>query len=393
MPNDPLKGLKNTLQIYNDLGKTVPLISNHVQEYLDQINQHQRMLDDLRKSSVFSNTSLQLHKNISTILKPAVDISEYFKQFTDASNKHLGVTRQETIHPSWLNNINTFHNHSKSVLEFLNDKITASKKYFDSTIGQYLQTGYDNLDSLSYITRTPSHLLITHQNLIDCLNRLTTSITTPDYLFSLPDYTIPGANQDTILNSYAIYALQNNDEDNNFLEEKTDIASCRYFLEILHPPLLKLFDGAKQSLTSDNPDKVRHVLISLREIFTTVLHTLAPDKLVLPWAIEENLISNKRPTRLARIKFIYKQFNLPTLDDFIEADIKSILSLFAIFHRVHDINFTATSTELEIIFYRAASQLLYILSLPMILRSKKLSAFSFTLEKYKCYSLIENGTE
>jgi hypothetical protein len=54
-------------------------------------------------------------------------------------------------------------------------------------------------------------------------------------------------------------------------------------LAILDKDLLSLWEGARFSLNSDNPDRARHFAISLRELFTQVLHTLAPDTEVKVW--------------------------------------------------------------------------------------------------------------
>src|SRR5207245_1046928 len=56
--------------------------------------------------------------------------------------------------------------------------------------------------------------------------------------------------------------------------EDEDPESLDYFLSRLDPGLVRILRGARQALTSTNPDRVRHFSASFRELLTHVLHTL-----------------------------------------------------------------------------------------------------------------------
>ncbi len=106
----------------------------------------------------------------------------------------------------------------------------------------------------------------------------------------------------------------------------------------LDPALLPLWRGATEALESDNPDRVRHVTVSLRELFTQVLHKLAPDDAIREWASDSRYYHNGNPTRKARILHIYRRIKDGPLEDFAEKDIEAALELVQLFeagtHRV-----------------------------------------------------------
>jgi Predicted pPIWI-associating nuclease len=66
--------------------------------------------------------------------------------------------------------------------------------------------------------------------------------------------------------------------------------------------LCPLLVGARQALAGRNPDRARHVTTSLRELFTQVLHSLAPDDGVRSWTSQADHFIDKRPTRRARLR-------------------------------------------------------------------------------------------
>ncbi len=56
--------------------------------------------------------------------------------------------------------------------------------------------------------------------------------------------------------------------------------------------LCRLLQGARDSLASNNPDRARHVTTSVRELFTQVLHTFAPDDEIRAWSTNEQHFHN-----------------------------------------------------------------------------------------------------
>ncbi|MBS1718872.1 MAG: hypothetical protein JST35_00325 [Armatimonadetes bacterium] len=95
-------------------------------------------------------------------------------------------------------------------------------------------------------------------------------------------------------------------------------------LHSVDPRLVKLWRGAKQVLSSENPDRSRHLAVSLRELITSLLHTLAPDRVVQEWSTSSDHYSNGRPTRKARILCIYSRYG-HEVQRFFEQDVSSAI--------------------------------------------------------------------
>jgi len=93
-----------------------------------------------------------------------------------------------------------------------------------------------------------------------------------------------------------------------------------------------MLKGAVQALRSDNPDKARHFSISLRELFTHVLHKLSPDDDLRKWSNNRDDYHNDRPTRRARLKYICRNINETSFESFVEADTKTSIKFLRLFH-------------------------------------------------------------
>jgi len=135
-------------------------------------------------------------------------------------------------------------------------------------------------------------------------------------------------------------------------------ASLEAALAKINPSLCKLWHGANLAAVSDNPDKVRHALTSLRELFTQVIHFLAPDADVKRWTTDPIRYHQGRPTREARLLFICSNVATPPLSDFVKAEVRSVLSLARVFQQgTHDINLSLSPAQLRLIFLRVESAL------------------------------------
>ena len=126
--------------------------------------------------------------------------------------------------------------------------------------------------------------------------------------------------------------------------------------------LLILIRGARQSLESGNPDRPRHVTTSVRELFTHILHRLAPDDEVGAWSDDEKHFHNGRPTRRARLLYICRQFSCEPLTEFVENDVKAAISLIDSLHAgTHVVESRLTTSQLEAIVCRMEALALFLL--------------------------------
>jgi hypothetical protein len=136
--------------------------------------------------------------------------------------------------------------------------------------------------------------------------------------------------------------------------------ALKIYLPKLHPGLNKLWEGAVYALNSDNPDKVRHFITSLRELFTHVLHMLAPDKEVEIWDQQKRFYHNGKPTRAGRFQYICRNMegSGKEFSAFIAQDIKMTLTLIDMFQKgTHAIDDNFSSRELELIRIKAETSL------------------------------------
>jgi len=134
-------------------------------------------------------------------------------------------------------------------------------------------------------------------------------------------------------------------------------------LAALDTNLVRLWQGANQTLLSDNVDRSRHFLISLRELFTQVLHQLAPDDKIRNWTTSPEHFDDKgRPVRRARLLFICRGINYAPFNSFVEKDITSMLSVCDLFNRTHEVTILLTQEQLVALKIRVESALRLLLT-------------------------------
>jgi len=130
------------------------------------------------------------------------------------------------------------------------------------------------------------------------------------------------------------------------------------------PELVSLLAGARHASRSDNPDKVRHVCISLRELLGHVLRRLAPDAAIREWTTDPAHFHNGSPTRKARLGFLYRAIGMDALRDLVDADIRATLKLIdALSEGSHVISLNANPAALLLLMTRAEGTLLLLLRL------------------------------
>jgi len=149
-----------------------------------------------------------------------------------------------------------------------------------------------------------------------------------------------------------------------FLEtnhQRTNSFLCE-LLPQLDPELLILYQGAITSLDSNNPDKQRHVAVSLRELFTHILHMLSPDDKFNKWNTDPDNLKNGRPTRKGRLLYIYRDINFPPFNQFIKRDVEAALTFLNLFQRgTHKIKGPFSEQQSRAILNRVESLLYFII--------------------------------
>lgn len=125
---------------------------------------------------------------------------------------------------------------------------------------------------------------------------------------------------------------------------------------------LQTIEGAKEAAKSNNPDKIRHTIVSLRELATHVLHDLSPVCDVKRWNSSPDNYVNGNPTRKCRLEYIFRNTQNSTIRSFIENEIKFIKDLFDELNAgTHSLLLQLTDDELFYLITKTESTILLLL--------------------------------
>lgn len=128
--------------------------------------------------------------------------------------------------------------------------------------------------------------------------------------------------------------------------------------------LYKMWKGAIEAYHSNNSDKVRHFSTSIRELYTHLMHILAPDDAIKKWTSDPAYYHEGRPTRKARLLFICRNINNDPFNTFIKKDVDATLAFIDIFQKgTHDIDPVFSPNHLVIIKSKAENTLRFLLEI------------------------------
>jgi hypothetical protein len=126
-----------------------------------------------------------------------------------------------------------------------------------------------------------------------------------------------------------------------------------FLLKKIDPRFCTLWQGAHLAAASSNPDRVRHACVSIRELFTHVLHFLAPDEQICKWTSDPCRFHNGRPTRKSRFLYLFRPATSGALSDYLFAEITSLVALANVLQEgTHGIGVHLSPLELKLIFDR-----------------------------------------
>lgn len=129
-------------------------------------------------------------------------------------------------------------------------------------------------------------------------------------------------------------------------------------LNQLNPSLYRLWRGAWDSLSSSNPDKIRHTLTSARELVTCVIHELSPDEQIHAWSTNPEYYDKGRPTRRARLLFIASHVESDVLRDYLLKEVDACSSLIQVFQvGTHGIAPQFSDSQLKVILRKVHSMI------------------------------------
>jgi hypothetical protein len=120
--------------------------------------------------------------------------------------------------------------------------------------------------------------------------------------------------------------------------------------------------GAIQTASSDNPDKARQTMVSLRELTTHILHRLSPDSEVKKWSSKPEHFVNTRPTRACRIEYIFRDCAGSSIKPYIENEVKFTKDFFEFLNGgTHSLDTRLDGDDLRYAIYKTESLILLLL--------------------------------
>jgi hypothetical protein len=145
-------------------------------------------------------------------------------------------------------------------------------------------------------------------------------------------------------------------------ETKSEIEQWLYQI---HPSLCTTWQGARQALVSDNPDRTRQVMVSLRTLLDHVTRKLAPDAEMRAWSTDPQYYQENGKTPKGNGRIFYICRHIHSGDDsfakFLDADVKAIVSLWISLNRLHELEQTISDVQLRIVVERFESALLLLI--------------------------------
>jgi hypothetical protein len=131
-----------------------------------------------------------------------------------------------------------------------------------------------------------------------------------------------------------------------------------------HDDLLVMVRGARGAFGSKHADYVRHFTTSLRELFTHVLHRLAPDAEVKKFSTNPDDFPGGKPTRSVRLRYICRDINSGRFTDFVKKDVAAMLAFVDLFQSgTHEVISTYTEPQLLALLSRMEGTIRFLLEI------------------------------
>jgi hypothetical protein len=120
--------------------------------------------------------------------------------------------------------------------------------------------------------------------------------------------------------------------------------------------------GAIQTASSDNPDRARQTIASLRELTSHLLRKLSPDDEVRKWSSKPEHYVDKRPTRACRLEYIFRDCTGSTIRPYIDNEVKFAKDFFDLLNKgTHSLETQLTESDLRYAIYKTESFILLLL--------------------------------
>ncbi|MFH1036015.1 MAG: hypothetical protein V1806_16045 [Pseudomonadota bacterium] len=229
----------------------------------------------------------------------------------------------------------------------------------------------NHLDSIATQAGSFGDISTSIGQLYSSFNSLADDLLDTQKLLSLPSCTLPGASREIIV---ANYVYRKNDEKQERGKERQNNAIIQIvhenidlpdLLEEIDPDLAQIHRGASLAITSKNPERVRHVMSSYRDLWTHLIESLIPDNSVLLWLKDKHPkeIVSRKPTRKGRLLYVEQNLAGGKLAEFIEWDITTIVKHWQGLNQVHRKTHKLSDDDLQALKLRSDTYLRFIICL------------------------------
>jgi hypothetical protein len=281
-----------------------------------------------------------------------------------------------SMHPSWLDDRITLPAAYESIQLRLG--ATIDELFNKTELISRIVCGVD-FDAIENVTGLPAATVLKMENsftsLIGRYDCFASSFRDLSDIIKLPSFVLPGAAREVLTTSQVVKScatiedeiLCENLDDREFSEVVQDVKSdCIGLLSSVDPDLVRPYMGAWESLNGDNSDRSRHILTSLRELWSHLLRRLAPNEQVLHWIVGKGndlIDDNGNPTRRAKTLYICREIDNDPLKDFICFDIRAFVKMLKFLNSLHELKQGLTDVQLRRVLIRTDSYLMFILQI------------------------------
>ena len=274
---------------------------SRLQENFDQIDrlfkpavdfhaQFESALEPLRRFSEQMDRSTLASKRMTELFRANQNWQQLIDKATAPSRLVADLAR---VHPTWLRDLKSVQDQA-AALE-VSAKLSLGKMAYQLTVSERMFARID-IRAISQSTALPENAMPRLWALSDDMTatyrKLTESFPTYTDIIHLPKFVLPSATREVFVANHAVNKLDERDE----AESEPDLAGlalvkesieetskCPALLTAVDPQLARMYEGARDALSGDNPDRSRHILGSLRELLNHLLRRIAPDESVLEW--------------------------------------------------------------------------------------------------------------
>ena len=340
--------------------------------FSEAIRQMQRQQAEVNRTLALTDHAVRR----TDLFKATLRLHELNLQVSDAL-KGTGALSDDfnRIHHSWISDLGDVMRSSTQLssvtqlaLSDISYRTAATKALFD---GIDLESLRKHLN-----VRQPfmSDVQLSLSKFTASYNLLVESFRSLDSLFERPQFVLLGATRELSNTGFALDALRPQSEQQETEDFSLEIPpeagdDFEYpdfvaLLEGVGPEFVAMYDGAVAALEGNNPERSRHVLASLRELWNHLLRKLAPSEELGEWIGEQDnprLLHDGSPTRYAKIRYVLRELIDEPLIEFVEADTTAMVKLYDLYGRLHRLETGVTDDQLRVIVLKTQSYLDYIL--------------------------------